>query len=290
MKFCKRIIIIISIVLLSGILFFPTSTAENLEYSLNHDEVKQGDVLVIALNSNSTVKKAHFLESKYKIRKINGKPTVLIPISYWNNPGKYELILEGRDKTTKKTIKITDGDFAESHIEVDENQEEKVRPEREETKKRKEEDQKLTEEALADSAEEKLWDNPFITPVKGTVTTDFGAERYVNGELQSRHSGIDIAAPEGDEVKATAAGRVTLARELLVTGNTVLIDHGLDIFSSYAHLKNIKVEKGQTVEQGDMIGTVGSTGFSTGPHVHWSVRLKGIFVNPDQFTTENLLK
>lgn len=98
--------------------------------------------------------------------------------------------------------------------------------------------------------------------------------RYVNDALTSyRHSGTDYAVPKGTPVKALNRGRVNLSMFLTLTGNTVVIDHGFGLFTVYFHLDSLNVEKNQMVHQGDIIGTVGSTGFSTGPHLHYTTSI-----------------
>ncbi len=141
-------------------------------------------------------------------------------------------------------------------------------------------DNRKVETAYSVSKPEPLWDGIFIRPVEGGITTEFGQLRYVNGNLQSRHSGIDIAAAEGVEVMAPAAGTVVFAEELTVNGNTVIVDHGLNVFSSYSHLSSINVKQGDTVKQSDILGLVGSTGYSTGPHLHYTIKINGYYVNP----------
>lgn len=112
------------------------------------------------------------------------------------------------------------------------------------------------------------------------LTTEFGQQRYVAGKFQSRHAARDMAAPLGTDVYATAPGKVTFAGELIVSGNTIVIDHGAGIFSSYSHLNEIGVEEGDFVEQGATIGKVGSTGYSTGPHLHFGLVASGYYVDP----------
>jgi murein DD-endopeptidase MepM/ murein hydrolase activator NlpD len=121
-------------------------------------------------------------------------------------------------------------------------------------------------------------------PVAGRLTTDFAEIRYVNNELSSsRHSGIDLAAPSGTKIQAPNNGKVTLAASgLLSTGNTIVIDHGLGLFTSYYHLKTMNVKVGEFVKKSDIIGTVGSTGFSTGAHLHYGVSIYNTLVNPYQ--------
>lgn len=142
----------------------------------------------------------------------------------------------------------------------------------------------LVKPARTESVEEKLWEGTFLMPVEGELTTDFAEIRFVNNEQSSsRHSGLDLAAPLGTEIKAPNNGIVTFAMEgLLSPGSTVVIDHGMGLFTSYYHLDSIKVEKGQKVKKGEIIGTVGTTGFSTGPHLHYAVSIYNTYVNPYQ--------
>lgn len=122
------------------------------------------------------------------------------------------------------------------------------------------------------SASQPLWEGAFIQPIQGRLTTAWGMKRSVNGALTTyRHNGIDLAAPEGTPVAASNSGRVVLAKSLLLTGNTVLIDHGLGLFSAYLHLSDMAVVEGQGIKKGQRVGKVGSTGFSTGPHLHFSL-------------------
>ena len=134
------------------------------------------------------------------------------------------------------------------------------------------------------SEPKKLWEGEFSRAVSARLTTDFAQIRYVNKELSSsRHSGIDLAAPLGTAVLAPNNGKVTLAAPgLLLTGNTIVIDHGMGLFTSYYHLNAMNVKVGDAVSKGDVIGTVGSTGFSTGPHLHYAVSIYNTYVNPYQ--------
>jgi murein DD-endopeptidase MepM/ murein hydrolase activator NlpD len=121
-------------------------------------------------------------------------------------------------------------------------------------------------------------------PTSGRLTTDFAQIRFVNNEISSsRHSGIDIATLSGTAVVAPNRGTVTLAAPgLLSTGNTIVMDHGMGLFTSYYHLSAMNVNAGDVVNKGDVIGAVGSTGFSTGPHLHYAVSIYNTYVNPYQ--------
>lgn len=130
----------------------------------------------------------------------------------------------------------------------------------------------------------KLWVGAFIMPVAGRLTTDFAEIRYTNNVLSSsRHSGLDLAAPSGTPVQAPNNGKVTLAASgLLSTGNTIVIDHGMGLFTSYYHLNTMTVNVGDTVYKGNVIGTIGTTGFSTGSHLHYAVSIYNTNVNTYQ--------
>jgi murein DD-endopeptidase MepM/ murein hydrolase activator NlpD len=97
---------------------------------------------------------------------------------------------------------------------------------------------------------------------------------------RSTHSGVDIAAPYGSPVRASNSGRVVLAKDLYFSGKTVIIDHGLGLFTFYCHFSRLEVGRGDMVKKGTVIALAGSTGRSTGPHLHWGVKLQGRRVDP----------
>ena len=115
------------------------------------------------------------------------------------------------------------------------------------------------------------------------ISSPFGGRRFINGRPAGVHKGVDFAAPKGTPVLATLSGKVVLAGYLPLTGNTVIIDHGWGLMSLYAHLSEIKVKYGQFVKQGQIIGKVGSTGRSTGPHLHFGIYLNDVAVDPLEF-------
>lgn len=112
-------------------------------------------------------------------------------------------------------------------------------------------------------------------PVEGQITGIYGSQRILNGEPRQPHYGIDIAAPRGTPVLAPAGGRITLVRDLYFSGWTVLMAHGLGLNSAFLHLDDVTVTEGQEVTRGAVIGTVGSTGRSTGPHLDWRLDWQG---------------
>ncbi|MGG1551104.1 M23 family metallopeptidase [Paenibacillus ferrarius] len=144
-------------------------------------------------------------------------------------------------------------------------------------------DQKLIDAARSKSEPTFLFEGPFVKPIEGILTTPYGYTRYVNGKFDSSHMALDLAAKQGTPIKATNDGIVVLADLLYLTGNSIYIDHGMGLFSQYAHLSELRVKAGDHVKQGDIIGLVGTTGFSTGPHLHFTFWAHNVQVNPDLF-------
>ena len=134
--------------------------------------------------------------------------------------------------------------------------------------------------AIFQSVTPHRWSGPFLLPVGDHPTNNFGARSIFNGQSRNPHAGIDFKSQEGTPVRAPNAGRVVLAENLFFTGNTVIVDHGLGLYSLLAHLSRIDVAPGQAVESGATVGLVGATGRVTGPHLHWAVRLNEARVDP----------
>lgn len=131
---------------------------------------------------------------------------------------------------------------------------------------------------------ERLWSGTWQRPLTVSVSSPFGARRAYNGEPASdRHVGVDLRGGVGTVVRSPADGRVVLAEELAVRGNTVWLDHGWGVHSGYFHLETLAVTPGDVTEAGTILGTVGRTGRATGPHLHWEVRVAGTPVQPLEF-------
>jgi murein DD-endopeptidase MepM/ murein hydrolase activator NlpD len=127
------------------------------------------------------------------------------------------------------------------------------------------------------------WQTPFMLPLESTVTGTFGQRSIINGERKSPHTGLDLTGKMGMPVKAVNDGHIVFIGDHFFTGNSVVIDHGGEIFSMYFHLSKINVNKGDKIKKGEILGQVGSTGRSTEPHLHWGMRVDGMRVDPVVF-------
>ncbi|MDH3458974.1 MAG: M23 family metallopeptidase, partial [Gemmatimonadota bacterium] len=125
----------------------------------------------------------------------------------------------------------------------------------------------------------RLWSGAWVTPVAGRVTSPYGKQREFNGEVQSRHYGVDLDGDTGTPVYAPNRAVVALTDDTYYGGNLVYLDHGRGLVTAYLHLSEILVSQGDTVTQGQIIGKVGATGRVTGPHLHWLARYGPISVD-----------
>ncbi len=136
-----------------------------------------------------------------------------------------------------------------------------------------------------------LWSGAFHAPLAGTltVTAPFGERRaYNDGPVSTFHAGADLHALQGTPVLAAAAGRVVLATRLQVRGNCIIIDHGMGVYTMYAHLSEFRVSKGATVKAGQVLGLSGNTGLSTAAHLHWEMHVSGPAVSPFEWMQRSL--
>ncbi|MFW6314655.1 MAG: M23 family metallopeptidase [Desulfohalobiaceae bacterium] len=173
-------------------------------------------------------------------------------------------------------VKVKDKQFPEQHLDLPE---EMVAPPQE-TLKRIDQESRELKAALETITLERYWTEDFSLPLPTKISSQFGLQRYLNGEPRSAHKGVDLRGDQGQPVLAIARGQVALLGDYYFGGKTVLINHGQGLHSLYMHLSSIQVKKGQMVQTGEVIGQVGSTGRSTGPHLHLGVYLQGQAVDP----------
>lgn len=140
-------------------------------------------------------------------------------------------------------------------------------------------EQRMLNELYGKSSSVPYFNQPFRQPLDSVITSVYGNRRVYNNAHKSQHLGTDYRAAVGEPVPAVNRGKVLFSGDLFYTGGTVIIDHGLDIFSVYGHLSELKVEEGQIVNGGDIIALSGNTGRSSGPHLHLGIKIHGHYIN-----------
>jgi murein DD-endopeptidase MepM/ murein hydrolase activator NlpD len=206
----------------------------------------------------------------------------LLAVDLEKAPGEYELKITGQTANGEKIIckamiTVRKGQFATEKLQVGK---QFVEPSPEQIKRADEEHQKLRD-IFDRVTPERLWGGKFRIPLDGVTTgSNFGKRRILNGNPGSPHGGADLPGVTGTPVHAAQRGRVVLAEELFFAGNTVVVDHGLGIYTFYGHLSEIDAKVGDMLEAGTVLGKVGATGRVTGPHLHWGLTVERARVNP----------
>ena len=208
----------------------------------------------------------------------------LVGIDAFTEPGIYELSLAGSGsrpwRPFSQPVKIEDAGYGFQEINLSEEMAPLLEPE-----VRQNEDAFLST-IYTQFSETKAWDGLFTLPVTNTiVTAPYGdARSYNGGPVEIYHTGLDVGGGIGTPILASANGTVVFSGPLELRGNGVIIDHGLGVMSAYFHLSEILVNEGDVVKQGQPVGLGGSTGLSTGPHLHWDLRVMDVPVNGLQWT------
>jgi murein DD-endopeptidase MepM/ murein hydrolase activator NlpD len=182
--------------------------------------------------------------------------------------------LSGESLNFEQLFAITSGGFVRQSFEVPPNLGYLIDPEVERNEFAR------IEAVIAASDSSRLWGNQaWQLAMNAPYSSAFGQYRILSQTIQTRHTGWDQSAPIGTPVAASASGVVAFAGRLDIRGNYILIDHGWGVFTGYAHLSQMNVERGQTIEQGQIIGASGNSGRSSGPHLHWEVLVSGEWVD-----------
>ena len=195
----------------------------------------------------------------------------LVGIDLGQRPGDARVLVErGLDRACTVVLSIQAVAFPEEHLTlpprfVELSPEDQARAAREAAR---------LKALLQAVTPERLWHGPFRIPLdEARPSSSFGRRRILNGKPRSPHTGVDLGAPVGTPVRAMQRGRVVLDADFFFSGRTILLDHGLGLFSFYGHLSESRVQPGRVVEAGEVIGLVGATGRVTAPHLHWAVQL-----------------
>lgn len=260
------------------------------QLSLSPGRVQNGNVSLLRVRPPKGAELAKDLAAKagetsltfFECPRKPAERCALVPVPLEAKPGKLDVLVtwteDGAARSKAAALTVFAGKYRETILKVDP---EKANPPESEMARIKAEKEEMAAVFASPSATA-LWDGPFKLPCPGSSTDSFGNRRSFNGELKSVHTGLDMRATTKTPIHAANAGKVVLAKEFFFAGNMVVIDHGLGMFTGYAHLSKIDVAVGQTVKKGDKLGMAGATGRVTGPHLHWTMRVDGVSVNPAQ--------
>jgi murein DD-endopeptidase MepM/ murein hydrolase activator NlpD len=258
------------------------SPVNALQVQMNPQTPRLGDTISVVISldnpasgSNVTVNSGKETYTAYEVAP--NRYRAFIPTTPLEKPGGRTVIITGGGETKKIPIEVKSRSFKIQRINLP--------PGKAGVSATKLELQRATE-FRAVRTPEKFWNGVFIKPNNGRMSTPYGVRRYYNGVFANDyyHRGLDFAGASGSAVIAPAPGRVvlvgTVKEGFRVHGNVIGVDHGQGVSSIFMHLKNILVKEGDVVKPGQKIGTVGTTGASTGPHLHWGLYVNGKSIDP----------
>jgi poly-gamma-glutamate capsule biosynthesis protein CapA/YwtB (metallophosphatase superfamily) len=254
--------------------------------SLSSNEISQGGTLLIQIKN---IKNLDGISGIFNSKKINffdlaGKFYGLAGAAAKTNPGNYYLTVNFADGSKiKKQIKILDANFKTTVLAFTPELEEKGYNATSVVQTIANNDQVKLAEAMAESAEIPYFNSSFTYPLEKMIKVGAYGSIRKSGEISLQHLGVDLDVDTGTKVYAINDGKVVGVLKLIDYGNTVVIDHGVGIFSLYLHLDEFKVSLGQKVKKDDVVGLSGNTGYSIGPHLHFSVKVNGSSVEPIEF-------
>jgi murein DD-endopeptidase MepM/ murein hydrolase activator NlpD len=242
--------------------------------------MRPGEVLLISMTAAADV-------GSMEVRAFNRHtPAYRLPGGTWNAlvgidldqaAGEYRLaVTTDTGATAEQAFTITSRTFATRTLKVNPDF---VNPPAA-LMARIEDETRFTQALLATVTPQRFWTTPFRVPVPHKANSRFGTRSVFNGEARNPHAGTDFLSPAGTPIHAPNAGRVVAARDLFFSGRTVILDHGLGVFSQLAHMSRIDVVEGALVQAGEVVGRVGATGRVTGAHLHWGLRVGEARVDP----------
>jgi murein DD-endopeptidase MepM/ murein hydrolase activator NlpD len=262
--------------------------------TLSSADVANGQVTVLEINLRklgpaAANPKARFRQNAIALFQHPLKPTGiycgLIGIPLSATPENTVIKLEWTDSRSHQAasipLRILDGKYKRETLKVDSRH---VTPSKKNLQRIKREKKEIRG-IYSSSSDTRRWFGSFKKPLASDTTSPYGTRRLFNGQHRSYHNGTDFRANVGTPVYAANSGIVRLAKNLFYSGNIVIVDHGMGVFTNYAHLRKIQVVAGQVIAKGHQIGLSGASGRVSGPHLHWAVKVNGVYVDPLQFLT-----
>jgi murein DD-endopeptidase MepM/ murein hydrolase activator NlpD len=271
--------IFFSLILLS----VPSAAKDKSSFTLPQDSRIPGGLAVIPLDDSSDKKDITFNSQKvWQLHDDSNNSWAIIGIPLKQKVGKVSYEIDGKDYV----FTIKDKAYKEQRLTV---KRKHSNPPADQIK-RIQKESRLSKKAFttfSDINAKKPY-RVFKQPAQGPISSPFGLKRFFNDQPRRPHSGIDIAAPRGSDIIAPADGEIILTGHFFFNGNSIFIDHGQGLITMYCHMDSLERKQGDKVVAGEVIGTIGSTGRATGPHLHWTVSLNNTRVEPLLFLTQPL--
>jgi murein DD-endopeptidase MepM/ murein hydrolase activator NlpD len=266
----------IAFIILIGLVSGKDSFSFEPAVLISPKKIVPGGLMVVTVKDAAGTVEGSFRGKQLHFNPAKGAAQAFTGIDLNTEPGAYQLALTVDGKTLTRDVSIVKKKYPVQRLTLPEDMV-VLSPENE---ARAERDQrKMATIWPVDSL--RVWRGRFIDPLPGKkVGTVFGVRRIINNIPKNPHSGVDITADEGEPVKAPNDGVVILVDDQFYSGNSVVLDHGQGVYTMFFHLSKATVKYGQAVRKGDVIALVGSTGRSTGAHLHWGVRVQGAKVDP----------
>jgi len=239
---------------------------------------------VAIIPTGNTAVSAIYRDDRVMLAEHEGTQYAIVGIPLSVRPGSETLTLTMQDGSVSKlSFSIQDKQYTEQRLTI--TNERQVNPNNDDMVR-------INRESAEMGAAFSSWDEtqaPVMqmrAPVEGTRSSSFGLKRFFNDQPRAPHSGMDIAAAEGTPIFSPAPGVVRATGNYFFNGNTIILDHGHGLITLYCHMNTIDVAVGDRIETGEQIGKVGQTGRVTGPHLHWSINLNNVRVDPALFISE----
>jgi murein DD-endopeptidase MepM/ murein hydrolase activator NlpD len=267
----------LSLLIGSLIALLATSVQAQLAAQVFPNNPELGDTLSVVVPSSQQPPMVRFGGRDYPAFAIgNGRYRTLLPTTPLDRPGPLSIQVTAGGSSTSLSVNLRNRSFPTQRITLPPGQDGNV----------SDAEYDRVDAFKQIVTPDKYWNGPFLRPNNGPVSSIFGVRRYYNGEFANDyyHRGVDYAGDSASAIIAPADGRVALVgyeRDgFAVHGNCVGLDHGQGVTSIYLHMTSIKVKPGEFVRAGQTLGTLGSTGSATGPHLHWGVFVQGKAVDP----------
>lgn len=250
-------------------------TAQQPEVLFEPNNPGSGDIMVVTVKNVAGAVEGTFNGKKVYFNPSRESLKAIIGIDLSTPPGKYEMEISAGGGSLRRSVQVVKKKYGLQRLTLPKDMVE-LTPENEARVER--EQHKMA--AIWPNESELVWAGNFINPREGEIVTQFGVKRIINKIPKNPHSGVDVSGEEGDPVRAPNNAVVSLIDDQFYSGNSVVLDHGQGIYTMFFHLSKVLVSAGQKVKKGEVIALVGSTGRSTGPHLHWGARVQGAKVDP----------